>query len=100
MAAAADAPSQRVVNDVVTPSQRVVDDLIAFDSLTSLNEEPIGSGGFGTVHNMLHNEWGCQVAYKRLSVFYIKEINKDDKGLVCICLKLNGTEIRESVRIV
>jgi len=84
MAAVADTPGQRVVNDVVTPSQRVVNDVIAFDSLTSLNEEPIGSGGFGTVYSMLHNEWGCQVAYKRLSVFYINEIKKDDKGLVFI----------------
>jgi len=68
MAAAADTPSQRVVNDV-----------IAFNSLTFLNKQPIGSGGFGAVYSVLHNEWGCQVAYKRLSVFYIGEINKADK---------------------
>jgi len=80
MAAAAEAPSQPVVNDVVTQSQRVVNDVIAFDSFTFLDEEPIGSGGFGTVYSMLHNEWGCQVAYKRLSVFYIREIKKDDEG--------------------
>jgi len=69
MAAAADTSSQRVVNDV-----------IAFDSLTFLDAEPIGSGGFGAVYSVLHNDWGCQVAYKRLSVFYIKEIKKDDEG--------------------
>jgi len=91
MAAAADTPSQRVVNDVVTPSQRVVNDVVtpsrhvvndvvAFTSLTFLDEEPIGSGGFGAVYSVPHNEWGCQVAYKRLSVFYIREIKKDDEG--------------------
>jgi len=61
------------------PSQRVINDVVAFKSLTYLNEQPVGSGGFGAVYSVLHNEWGCQVAYKRLSVFFITEINKDDQ---------------------
>jgi len=53
--------------------QRNVNDIISHACLTLLDEEPIGSGAFGRVYKAYHNEWGCQVAYKKLDIQFLRE---------------------------
>jgi len=57
-------------------------DLVPFTSVRLLDDKPIGSGAFGAVYKALHNEWGCQVAYKKLAVHYIVERTTAEQKLV------------------
>jgi len=59
--------------------ERTVDDTVPYASLTFLGDEPMGSGTFGAVYKALHQEWGCQVAYKKLIVHSIRTVSKDDQ---------------------
>jgi len=63
-------------------NQPTISDLVPFTRITFLEDKPIGSGAFGAVYKALHNEWGCQVAYKKLAVLYIGERTKVEQQLV------------------
>jgi len=63
-------------------NQRTIVDLVPFTSITFLDDKPIGFGAFGAVLKALHNEWGCQLAYKKLDVPYIGERNPAEQQLV------------------
>jgi len=63
-------------------NQPTISDLVPFTRITFLEDTPIGFGAFGAVHKALHNEWGCQVAYKKLAVPYIGERSKAQQQLV------------------
>jgi len=65
-----------------TSNVRTISDEILYASLTLLDKTPVGFGGFGAVFKALHDEWGCQVAYKRLALPYIGERSDDDLRLV------------------
>jgi len=65
-----------------TRSERTVDDTVRYDCLTLLDDEPIGSGSFGVVYKVLHSLWGCQVAYKEVTVSYIAGKTRSDHKLV------------------
>jgi len=63
-------------------NQPTVSDLVPFTRITFLDDKPIGSGAFGAVYKAVHNEWGCQVAYKKLAALYIGERSKAEQQLV------------------
>jgi len=67
-----------------TTNKRTIVDLVPFTSITFLNDRPIGFGAFGAVYKAVHNEWGCEVAYKKLAVPYIGEKNKAEQQLVIL----------------
>jgi len=74
-----------------TRNPRTIIDLVPFTSIRFLDDKPIGSGAFGAVYKALHNEWGCQVAYKKLAVLYIGERSKAEQQLVYSNCILNET---------
>jgi len=60
------------------PNQRTISDVIPYASLTLLNDKPVGFGAYGAVFKAMHDEWSCQVAYKKLHLNYIGERSEDD----------------------
>ena len=60
-------------------TQRTINNLISHDVLTYLDDEPIGSGAFGDVYKTFHNQWGCQVAYKRFDIRHIRKSSNVEK---------------------
>jgi len=63
-------------------TQPTINDLVPVTSIRFLEDKPIGFGAFSAVYKVLHNEWGCQVAYKKLAVPYIGERSKAEQQLV------------------
>jgi len=65
-----------------------IDDTVNFINLVVLDDKPLGFGAFGAVYKVLHKEWGCQVAYKKLAVLYIGETIKTEQKLVCLVFSI------------
>ena len=52
----------------VVSSRPTINDTVPYNKLVLLDLKPIGSGAFGDVFKAMHQDWTCQVAYKRLGV--------------------------------
>jgi len=85
----ATAASSNSMSSGATRIQPTITDLVPFRSIRFLDDEPIGSGAFGTVLKALHNGWGCQVAYKKLNMPYVGKRSKAEQQLVFSNLILN-----------